>query len=82
VEKIILAAIRCNDGTIFTGKRHSDCILTAIRINNKQSYIGQESQGFITNRLRFINRHDAAEIAFKAKQTKKRHHYLLSEDLW
>lgn len=41
-----------------------------------------QSQGFVTNQLRFVSREEAAEIAYKAGQIKEHVDKLFSEDLW
>lgn len=80
-ERIWLAAIRMQNGTIFTGKHHGDCLLTAIRVNQLDEYIGSNQQGFVTDRYRFVDRHEAGEIAYKAGQIDKPTDCLISEDL-
>lgn len=81
IEKIVLAAVRLDNGLIFTGKCHADCIYTVILVNEIKEKIPQSKQGFVTTRFRFVDRKEAAEIAFKAGQIKKQAEVLLSEDL-
>lgn len=42
----------------------------------------KETQGFITNTNRFVDRIEAAKIAFEAKQIKEPLKYLKSEDIY
>lgn len=81
-ETIIYAAIICDDGTIFTGKRHYDCIICAMYVNKKQSHIDSASQGFVTSMYRYVSRSEASDIAFLAGQIKYPISILTSEDLW
>lgn len=39
-------------------------------------------QGFMTNRLRFVDRNEAAYIAYEAGQIQYRKPKLFSEDIW
>lgn len=43
---------------------------------------GEYEQGFLTNDNRFVERAEAAEIAFKSGQIKVEKTYLFSEDVW
>ncbi len=81
IEKIWLAAIKANDGKVFTGKNHSDCILTAIKINCLAEHFSQDKQGFVTTANRYVNRKEAAQIAYEAGQIKSPQDILISEDL-
>ncbi len=78
-EEISHAAIFRMDNCIVFGKDHSQCI--------KRSPYGtckNKGQGFLTNTMRFVNRKEAASIAFKAGQIDKIEpdQILLSEELW
>ena len=93
-EFIICAAIYWDDGKeychmakniktgiVICGRRHHNCfsILSSL---GKSRLDFKETQGFMTSKDRFLNRYDAAEIAFKAKQTSERRSVLYSEDLY
>lgn len=81
VEKIKLAAVKIDSGTIFTGNNHGEIIVTITKVNKILEVIGQEKQGFITSTNRFVGRKEAAEIAFKAGQVDKQVEGLMSEDI-
>lgn len=79
-EKIKAAAIRRSDGIVSTGKHHAEIILASPSETCKKGSI----QGFITNSNRFVNRQEAAKIAFKSKQIDEfeKGDILISEELW
>jgi len=64
-EQIICAACISENGTIFRGHRHSDCIaamqLRAEKFDNKP-----EAQGFITSNNRYVTREEAFTIQLNA----------------
>ena len=81
------------DGLLFTGLRHNDCIGMLLAWAQGQpdevvDSLGAEAlagkhQGFLTSRGRFVNRAEAARFAFVAGQTGDvRHESLSSEDLY
>lgn len=75
--EVKLAAIkRKSDGIVFTGRNHSEIILTRPGGELKGS-----EQGFITNENIFVSRGEAGKIAFEAGQTPKHEDLLFSEDL-
>lgn len=74
------AAIRLSDGVSFFGRRHNDCIYSAILDNRPPPITGE--QGFLTNSFQFVSREEAAEIAFKAGQIKELKKELYSEDIY
>jgi hypothetical protein len=70
-------------GIVFCGHRHPHCIHQMIAMTGKyQSEVGEYIQGFLTNTNRFVDRTEAAEIAFNAKQTKELFKNLFSENLY
>jgi hypothetical protein len=78
----------CNKGIVLCGWRHANIIAQmeatmGLRtvINGKNS-VGEYEQGFLTNDNRFVDRAEAAEIAFKSGQIKIEKTYLFSEDVW
>lgn len=80
-EMIKHAAVKAKNGMILLGKCHADCF-------HQGSSIGLEMcskadhQGFFTNLGRYVDRKEAARIAFEAGQVDKNLMYLFSEDLW
>lgn len=80
-ETVTCAAIRVGD-QIFYGKRHSDCIFLANRINGEPPR--ERIEGFLTDMGRFVDREEAMDIAIKAKQVSRDHSgtRLFSEDLY
>ena len=81
VEKILWAAVRLDNGLIFTGKNHSDVILTSIKVNHIEEHFSQDKQGFVTSEFRYVNRKEAAQIAYNSGQIKEKAEVLISEDL-
>lgn len=92
-EYILCAAIHINtehevehqpknieSGFVVCGRRHLNAIITALMIDS----INLESitQGFLTSHNRFVDRHEAGKIAFKAGQIDKEISCLTSEDLY
>lgn len=80
-ERILHAAVKDKNGTIFTGKCHSDCFRN-IAFTGFQRSQKPEDQGFVTDKGRFVERGVAAKIAFRAGQIKEAKSLLYSEDLW
>lgn len=81
-EYILCAAIRLKfSRVLICGHRHGDCYATLEHLNKKVN-LTFSRQGFLTSRNRFVNRKEAAKIAFKAKQIQKETDILISEDLY
>ena len=77
IERIELAAIkRAPDNKVFVGKSHAD-----IFVARQCADLKGGKQGFITNEMRFVDRAEAAKIAFAAKQIDKERDMLMSENL-
>ena len=80
--------INCDKGIVVTGHRHGQCIwtigcLTGLRaVTFAEDGIGENVQGFLTSKNRFVNRKEGGEIAFAAKQTTELKTTLYSEDLY
>ena len=72
------AACRTDDGTIYEGKDHSACI--------KQMAVKclKGMQGFTTTEGKFVDRFEAAKIAFEAGQIPDdpKGDILISEEIW
>ncbi len=78
----------CDSGIVVTGHRHGQCIwtvlsLTGLRtVTHAKDGVGEHEQGFLTNKNRFVNRKEAAIIAFGANQITEPKETLYSEDLY
>ena len=72
MEKIVASAIKfqpkdSNFPVIVVGRRHCDCFEWMFKHHveyDKQTHV----QGFMTNRSRFVDRYEAAEIAWRERQ--------------
>jgi len=71
-------------GFIICGRRHHNCFaqIASLGIDRKQILEYKQTQGFLTNQDRFLDRGEALIVAYKAKQTDKCIGELFSEDLW
>lgn len=70
-------------GIVFCGWRHSNCIYQKVAITGLSDYkSGENVQGFLTSKNRFVDREEAAIIAFDAGQIKQEKQTLYSEDLY
>jgi hypothetical protein len=57
--------VNCDRGIVFCGLRHHNCLYQMIAITGKYQYeAGEEVQGFLTTKNRFVNRTEGA-IIFK-----------------
>lgn len=55
--------INCDRGLVFCGHRHTHCMYTMISITGLyQHEAGEEIQGFLTNKNRFVDREEGAII--------------------
>lgn len=74
-----------NTGIVIAGRRHHNCFYTMAALKGLNAHrmdFGDNTQGFLTNTNRFVDRKEAGEIAFKAGQTDKLRELLFSEDLY
>lgn len=81
-------------GFVVSGRRHHNCFSSVQSIGKALGYDKtmvvkkgieleeREKQGFITNKDRFVDRIEAAQIAYEAKQIDKPLKRLFSEDLY
>lgn len=74
-------------GIVFCGHRHLQCLRSMNHITGKkQCEVGEEVQGFLTNKNRFVDRMEAAKIAVEANQLLDKSiansERLFSEDLY
>ena len=70
-------------GIVITGRRHHNCFMTMKTLSGKliDDWKGHV-QGFITSDNKFVNRRQAAGIAYKAGQINEPTDRLFSEDLY
>ena len=77
-----------NTGFVICGRRHSNCIaifsiMFGFPYDDKAKLLKMiERQGFLTNKNRFVEREEAAQIAFEAGQITQHKIVLYSEDLY
>ena len=70
-------------GYVICGHRHHNCFMTSYILKNNVKVKGlEEIQGFITNENNFVDRSEAAEIAFKSGQTSDLKLKLFPEDIY
>ncbi len=80
MERITHAAILRTDKCIIFGRDHGDCFERSPEGSCKEGTV----QGFLTNKYRFVNRKEAASIAFQAGQidSLEPEQALISEEIW
>ena len=69
-------------GFVIAGRMHHNCFLTLSMMLKRVGDFKSHEQGFITSDDMFVNRKEAAKIAFAAGQTKKLKSLLFSDDLY
>jgi len=74
-------------GIVFSGHRHGQCIFTKCAITGlPDSKTGENEQGFLTSKNRFVSREEGLEIALRENQIinlkEVRGNRLFSEDLY
>jgi hypothetical protein len=73
----------CLTGLVFSGHRHGQCIYSKCAITGlRDAESGENEQGFLTSKNRFVSREEAAQIAFDNGQIKQSTISLYSEDLY
>jgi hypothetical protein len=79
-----LQPVNIKTGLVLCGWRHGTIFpqIGGLVIERKNLGVLNEVQGFLTNKNRFVERKEAAEIAYKAGQINKPSNYLYSEDLY
>src|SRR6056297_1520437 len=77
--------INIKEGIVFCGFRHHNCIHQMCSITGKRNCeVGENIQGFLTNKNRFVDRVEGGKIALQSNQIKelKWGNKLYSEDLY
>jgi hypothetical protein len=79
--------INCQTGLVFSGHRHGQCIYTKCAITGlRDAESGENEQGFLTSKNRFVSREEALIIALRENQvidlSQVRGDRLFSEDLY
>jgi hypothetical protein len=74
-------------GIVFCGWRHPNCIYQMVAITGLRDFeAGDSEQGFLTNKNRFVDRKEGAQIAIKADQIVDKDRFneksLYSEDIY
>jgi hypothetical protein len=83
-----LLPINIKEGIVVCGHRHGHCInimssLAKLRsVTFGENSVGENTQGFLTNLNRFVDRREAAQIAYDAWQIREKTTKLFSEDLY
>lgn len=77
----------CPTGLVFSGHRHGHCIYTKCAVTGlRDAESGENEQGFLTSKNRFVSREEALIIALRENQVmdikKIRGNRLFSEDLY
>jgi len=87
-EKTVHGPKNIETGFVICGRRHHNCIsifakMVGFPYDEKGiALMRTERQGFLTNEDRFVEREEAAQIAFEAGQIKQHKIVLYSEDLY
>ena len=75
--------INVSNGVVVCGRRHCNCISTINHLTGKKlSQLQPYVQGFLTSHDRFVDRKEAAKIAYSAGQIYEEIDELFSEDVW
>lgn len=69
-------------GFVICGWRHSSIIATVSSVVGIKTRRGHSVQGFITSTNRFLDRKEAAEVAYENGQIPKRKKRLYSEEIY
>jgi hypothetical protein len=66
------APYNINKGIVICGWRHHNCLYNMAAITGKKQYeAGEHTDGFLTNKNRFVDREEAAKIALATNQIKE-----------
>ena len=77
----------CPTGLVFSGHRHGQCIYTKCAVTGlRDAESGENEQGFLTSKNRFVSREEALVIALRENQVLDKNEIrgdkLYSEDLY
>jgi hypothetical protein len=72
----------CRNGDIVIGKRHGECIKSAVLDHDWKPPVTQEEQGFVDGDGKYYSRADALIYAKLTGQASMDKMILFSEDLW
>lgn len=67
-------------GFVVSGRRHHNCFYTVSVFTDDP--LSKATQGFLTNTNRFVDRKEAAKIAYEAGQVPELYEQLISEHLY
>lgn len=73
------------EGVVVSGWRHGNCIYQVVAITGLRSVLteaGENVQGFLTSKNRFVDREEAGRIAYEAGQTETLITTLYSENIY
>lgn len=85
IDTYIHQPVNIKTGYVVCGHRHHNCFtITAMLqgVLRKERNTRKETQGFLTNKNRFVTREEAAEIAYASGQIQQPKKQLFSEDLY
>jgi len=77
--------VNCDKGLVFCGYRHAHCMYTMVSVTGLRSVepeVGEEVQGFLTSKNRFVDREEGARIHIANGHTIDFENRLFSEDLY
>ena len=70
-------------GIVVCGRRHHNCYMTlASLLGDKYDIKLTHNQGFVTSKNRYLERKEAAQLAFECGQITKQSKTIFSEELW
>jgi len=81
----LMRPINCDKGIVFCGHRHHQCIYQMVAMTGlRQCEVGEDIQGFLTNKNRFVDRFEGAKIFLNESPYNKLNfgNKLYSEDLY
>ena len=71
-----------NSGFVICGRRHHNCLIVGKIFNARYIKDYHNTQGFLTNLDRFVDREEGQKVALGSGQLKEPKNLLFSEDLW
>ena len=84
IDNYVHQPLNIKTGYVVCGRRHHNCFTTVAMLQGirKERNTKDEVQGFLTNKDRFVDREEAAQIALVSGQIKEPKKRLFSEDVW